>query len=308
MYSKIPRQGTMIEIASSGALLVFGGPYSNLPATRALRDVAAGLGVSPDRAICTGDVVAYGADPEATVDLIRDWGCHVIAGNCEEQLAAGADDCGCGFEEGTACAALSKGWYPYANARVSIASRAWMAALPKSLRLSFGGAMMRVVHGGTDVTNQFLFESQSADIAHALDRAHADVVLAGHCGLPFAVPNVSPTGRRQLWVNAGVIGMPANDGTPDTWYALIHARQGGLRIEWHRLPYDHIAAAAAMRRAGHANPYARTLITGVWPSFDILPPAERAATGRRIEPAAVTVQTPLPAHASRDHAKTAFAQ
>ena len=31
-----------------------------------------------------------------------------------------------------------------------------------------------------------------------------------------------------------------------------------------------------MRRFGHANGYARSLITGLWPSLDILPPAEAA--------------------------------
>src|SRR5262249_6191085 len=47
--------------------------------------------------------------PEETVSVLRDWGCHVIAGNCEEQLAAGGADCGCGFPEGSACDRLSKG-------------------------------------------------------------------------------------------------------------------------------------------------------------------------------------------------------
>ena len=75
------------------------------------------------RSICTGDVVAYCVEPEETVAELRDWGCHVIAGNCEEQLAAGAEDCGCGFEVGTECDRLAKGWYEFANARMSASSR-----------------------------------------------------------------------------------------------------------------------------------------------------------------------------------------
>jgi hypothetical protein len=43
-----------------------------------------------------------------------------------------------------------------------------------------------------------------------------------------------------------------------------------------------------MRRSGHANGYARTVITGIWPSFDILPEAERAQAGK---PIAETTQT-----------------
>jgi hypothetical protein len=100
-------------------VLVFGGPYSNLRAVSALRQRADELGIPPSHSICTGDVVAYCAEPEETTAAIRDWGCHVIAGNCEEQLAAAAEDCACGFEEGSECNRLAKGWYPFANARMS---------------------------------------------------------------------------------------------------------------------------------------------------------------------------------------------
>ena len=83
--------------ALEGPLLLFGGPYSNLQATRALRAEAERLGIPPARVICTGDVVAYCGDPAATVDEIRDWGCHVVLGNCEESLGRDGEDCGCGF-------------------------------------------------------------------------------------------------------------------------------------------------------------------------------------------------------------------
>ena len=37
--------------------------------------------------VCTGDVVAYAADPAATVDLVRGGeGIHVGIGNCEASL------------------------------------------------------------------------------------------------------------------------------------------------------------------------------------------------------------------------------
>src|SRR5262245_44817533 len=81
-------------------LLVFGGPYSNLRALAALRERADALGIPAAQTICTGDVVAYCAEPQETTAAVREWGCHVVAGNCEEQLAAGAEDCACGFEPG----------------------------------------------------------------------------------------------------------------------------------------------------------------------------------------------------------------
>jgi predicted phosphodiesterase len=260
-------------------LLFFGGPYSNLRALAALRERADELGIPPSQAICTGDVVAYCAEPEETTQAMRDWGCRVIAGNCEEQLAEASDNCACGFEEGTECDTLAKGWYPFANARMSAESRAWMAELPKTITLNAGGLTFRVIHGGVGVINRFVFASQRDVLAEEMQQVNADVVIAGHAGVPF----IEKLGRG-VWFNPGVIGMPANDGTPDVWYGLIQGDGGRIVLSTHRLAYDHHVAAAAMRRYGHANGYARTLVTGLWPSLDVFPPAERAASGHRLRP------------------------
>lgn len=278
-----------IRVADLGKapVLVFGGPYSNLRALEALRARAAALGVPPSSVICTGDVVAYCAEPEETIAAIRDWGCHLVAGNCEQQLALGADDCGCGFAQGSACDSLSKGWYAFAAARISAASRAWMARLPDGLWFTCGGLSLRVVHGGIDRTNRFLFSSQRSLIAAELARARADVVIAGHAGLPF----IARQGD-QVWFNPGVIGMPANDGTPDVWYGLIRRTAGGLGFLIQRLSYDHHGAASAMRKHGYADAYADALISGRWASIDVLPADERASTGKRLQPQELIVPGP----------------
>lgn len=259
-------------------LLVFGGPYSNLQATQAMRREAERHGIPPNNVFCTGDVVAYAAQPQRTIDVIRDWGVAVIAGNCEEQLASGADDCGCGFDEGSECDRLSKGWYPYALQNTNADARRWMAQMPTRLDLTFHGFRIALLHGGATENNKFLFGSQSQLLEAEFESVNltspCDIVLAGHAGIPFV---------RQLgtgmWVNAGVIGMPANDGTPDGWYALLEPQADGLKIALHRLRYDYVAAASDLSRAGHADGYAETLATGIWPSQDILPPDETAATG-----------------------------
>jgi predicted phosphodiesterase len=295
-------------------LLVFGGPYSNLLATQAMRTEAERLGIQPHQIICTGDVVAYGGEPEATTQLIRDWGVHVIAGNCEEQLAAGATDCGCGFDEGSACDLLAKGWYPFANSRLSAASRAWMGQLPSSLQFEINSVRFRVVHGGVTQTNKFLFASETEALAIEINKADADVIIAGHCGLPFLTKfdasqlhtnhrAAHQTEARQLkqacWFNPGVIGMPANDGTPDVWYGLItaDAATGAFNFATRRLAYDFHAAAAQLRRQGHANGYARTFVTGLWPSLDVLPAIERAESGVRIRQRTVRFNTEEPVQA-----------
>ena len=214
----------------------------------------------------------------------------MVAGNCEEQLAAGGTDCGCGFEEGSTCDLLAKGWYPYANARLSAESRDWMKQLPAAFAFTFGGLRFQAVHGGISQSNKFVFGSQVDALATEFETSDADVVIAGHCGLPF----IAKSGPR-AWFNPGVIGMPANDGTPDVWFGLIAATGTGVQLETRRLSYDYAEAAAALRRSGHANSYARTLLTGVWPSLDILPGAERAATGRRLKSQKLKLTMPEPA-------------
>lgn len=275
-------------------LLVFGGPYSNLEATVAMRTEAERLGIPPGNVICTGDVVAYAAAPEETVQLIRDWGIAVVAGNCEEQLAEGADDCGCGFAEGSVCDLLSRGWYPYALQRTSDENRAWMGSLPERIDIVYGGAKICVVHGGAEQNNKFLFASEreklEAEFASARTKLPADMVIAGHAGIPFVAPL-----SQGYWVNAGVIGMPANDGTHDGWYALVRQKSGDLTVELRRLAYDYVAAAAAMRRAGHANGYARTMITGIWPSHDVLPAEELSDTGKALPETTETLSVKVPA-------------
>jgi hypothetical protein len=151
-----------------------------------------------------------------------------------------------------------------------------MSQLPNSLWFTCGGFSMRVVHGGINRTNRFLFSSQRSLIAAELARARADVVIAGHAGLPFIRRH-----RHQVWFNPGVIGMPANDGTPDVWYGLIRYAGDGLSFLTRRLTYDYHGAASAMRKEGYADAYARALTSGRWPSIDVLPAADRAATGKR---------------------------
>lgn len=280
-----------LDFGDEGPLLVFGGPYSNLMATQAIQAEAARLSIAADRVICTGDVVAYCAEPEETAQSIAAWGCHVIQGNCEQQLAAAAPDCACNFESGSACDLLAKGWYPFANARITPDMRSWMGGLPETLWFKFAGRRFRVVHGGVNVVNRWVFASQSTVLAEECQQAGADIVIAGHCGVPF----ICRSGDA-VWFNPGVIGMPANDGSTDVWYGLIRSRGGALQLSTHRLAYDHMTAAAAMRRYGHANGYARTLVTGIWPSLDVFPDAEREATGKRVKARSLT----LPARVRRE--------
>jgi predicted phosphodiesterase/uncharacterized Fe-S cluster-containing radical SAM superfamily protein len=238
-------------------------------------DEARRRGIPPRRVLCTGDVVAYGADARATLDLVRRAGIAVVMGNCEESLGESAGDCGCGYAEGSACSALAVEWYAHADRSLGPEERAWMAGLPRRIDIALGGKRLAAIHGSPRQINRFVFASTPAAVKREeLDAADCDGVIAGHCGIPF-----SQVIDGRLWHNSGAIGMPANDGTPRVWFSVLTPRPDGIAVEHVALAYDHAAAAAKMRRARLPEGYAAALETGIWPSLDVLPAAERLECG-----------------------------
>ncbi len=261
-------------VRSADYVAIFGGPYSNLEATRAFFDEMVRRGISHDRIVCTGDIIAYGADAAATLAVVRASGCHVVMGNVEENLAARAADCGCGFEEGSTCDRLSAIWFTHAAAQLSAHDRTWMVGLPRQIELEIGTCRFAVVHGGVDNINQLVFASTDAVTKRQqIDETGMDGVIGGHCGLPFTQ---SVGGR--LWHNSGALGMPANDGTTRIWYSIFRPEAGGVAIEHRALGYDQTSAAAKMRLIGLPE-YAEALGSGIRVDADTLPPPEQRMCG-----------------------------
>ncbi len=274
--------------AFSEPIFVFGGPCSNLEATTAVLAEARRRGFPPARTLCTGDVVAYCADAQATVDAVRAAGVHVVMGNCEESLGFDKADCGCGFPEGSTCDRLAGQWFAYARATLDDGARAWMRALPRRLRLTLNARRLAVIHGGGGDIARYVFASTAAqDKAAELDRLDADGVIGGHAGLPF-----TDLVDGRLWHNAGSVGLPANDGTPRAWFSVLAPLGDGIAITHHALDYDHARAAAKMRAAGLPAAYAQTLEDGLWPDMRVLPEPERRLRAHPLTPAAVHWSAP----------------
>lgn len=269
--TSIPNLGTL-----EGPLLVFGGVYSNLQALEAIQQKAHELGIPPSNVICTGDVVAYCAEPEACVQRIKDWGIPCIAGNVEIQLSTGQEDCACDFTSGSRCDTFSKQWYPFAQSQLSTDSLQWMAALPEFLYFNYAGKRVAVLHGSFHHTSEFIFESTDWSIKQQnFNALQADVILAGHCGLPF-----SQSKNEKHWLNPGVIGMPANDGTPRVWYMVLNQSNHHFNFEHQALEYDYLRANQLMQERQLTPEYAKTLLTGLWDNCEILPEVETALQGQ----------------------------
>ena len=262
----------------NGQVLVFGGVYGNLQALEALIKVAEEKNIPKSNIICTGDVVAYCAQPEECVQLMRSWEIHCIAGNVEIQLSTGQDDCACDFIEGGRCDTFSKNWYPFVRSQLSEASLKWMRQLPEFLRFKYSEKSVLVVHGSYHYTSEYIFKSTEWKTKqNNFDDSSADIILAGHCGLPFSQEE---SGKH--WLNPGVIGMPANDGTSRVWFVMLddHAQQ----FNYQHLPllYDFKKANDLMLAKQLPEAYAKTLITGVWDNCEILPETETKNQGKAL--------------------------
>ena len=150
-----------------------------------------------------------------------------------------------------------------------------MRDLPCSIEFKIGAKAFKVVHGSLSSINEFVFaSSDSLSKRTQISTAGVDAVIGGHCGIPFGQGI-----DKWFWLNAGVIGMPANDGGSHGWYMLIDPVADSARVSWHRLDYDHTISRRTTIAAGMSE-YGQALLDGRWPNIDILPTAESRQSGQ----------------------------
>ena len=263
----------------TGKLLLFGGVYSNLQALEALSYVAKKENILPENCISTGDIVGYCAQPEETVQFFKNWKARSIAGNVEIQLSENSEDCGCDFTKGSRCDDFSQLWYPYSKSKLSNDSYQYIKKLPEFIQFNYAGKVCTVVHGSYFYTSEFIFKSTSIDKKlKNFEATKSDIIIAGHSGLPF-----SDSFHDKLWINPGVIGMPANDGATSVWYMIFEEKNGELVYEHKKLSYNFEIANQLMIKNNLPKEYADTLLTGIWDNTEILPQLETNLQGLALQ-------------------------
>jgi diadenosine tetraphosphatase ApaH/serine/threonine PP2A family protein phosphatase len=253
-------------------IAVFGGVYSNAHALAAL--LADVRGRDAEAVVCLGDMGGFGPHPDRVFPLLREAGVLCIQGNYDQSLAAGREDCGCGYTDprDNHYARIS---YVYTYRNTSAEHRAWLGTLPAARRLQLGPHRVLCCHGSPRQVNEFLWESTTPDgLIRALLREHAaELILCSHSGIKW---HRAVAGAGHL-VNVGVIGRPENDGTPRVWYTLLTAGAGGLEVEFVPLAYDHETLAREILAEGLPEEFAETVRTGWWTTcLENLPAKERA--------------------------------
>ena len=227
----------------TGPMLLFGGVYSNLQALEELMRYAEMKGIPPVNCISTGDIVGYCAQPEETIQQFKKWGAKSILGNVEVQLRDGAEDCGCDFREGSRCDDFSQLWFPYAQSKLSEDSLEFLSSLPDHIQFTYAGQKVSILHGSYFNISEFIYKSTDWNVkAPNFEKLDSDVLIGGHCGLPFHHLN-----EHKHWLNPGVLGMPANDGEPHVWFMTLQDDKNLFSFKHHTLKYNYKLTSQLMQ-------------------------------------------------------------
>jgi predicted phosphodiesterase len=195
-----------------------------------------------------GDVVGYGPEPDAVVARLEAVGAVGVRGNHDAAALGGRE-----IDDFNPEAKAAMQW---TRQRITPATRAWLAALPKR-RVERD---MTLVHGSPrDPTWEYI--STTAIARASFDAMDTPNGLHGHTHVPIAFLSdgtrlevVSPrSGRSQSYedrralLNPGSVGQP-RDGDPRASYLVLDPET--RQATWHRVAYDHATVATEMRAAG----------------------------------------------------------
>lgn len=205
---------------------------------------------------CGGDLVGYGANPGAVIDLVRERGIPTIMGNYDDGIGYFRIACGCDYPNERAME-LGQRSIAWTKAHTSEAAKAYLRNLPYRLHREIEGHQVVLVHGSPAALNEYLFEDlPDQTFAHHLESVRADLLLFGHTHKPFH----KILGGRHL-INTGSAGKPKH-GNPAATYALLSLTPGQVSVEIAEVPYDHEAAARAIEQTDLPAEYAQMLRTG----------------------------------------------
>jgi diadenosine tetraphosphatase ApaH/serine/threonine PP2A family protein phosphatase len=225
--------------------------HSNLEALTACLAHAEAQGV--ERWAFLGDLVGYGPDPRAVLDIVLAYtatGAAAVLGNHDAAV----------LSESTAHMHESaRRVIDWTRRKLSDSHRAFLRSLPLTVREHD----ILFVHASAAAPDQWIYVTDPLRAAHSLAAACATYVFGGHVHEPVlyyqgsdarpqpfqptpAVPIPVPRHRRWLAI-VGSCGQP-RDGQPLSSYAILDTVSAELTF--FRLAYDYASTARKVRAAG----------------------------------------------------------
>jgi predicted phosphodiesterase len=235
--------------------LILSDIHANLTALDTVLDVAKGRW---QKAVCLGDLVGYGPDPNEVIDAVRKISAVTIRGNHDKAIAGIAD-----ADEFNPVARNAVLW---TRDRLRPENREYLENLPKG-PLTIDG--FSIVHGAVHDEDEYVLSPALA--LDGLQNAPSAVTFFGHThlqggfslrGEDVTLLHFRPAAGKEFsalkveqgttyLLNPGSIGQP-RDGDPRAGFAIADLDAGS--IEFWRIPYNIEDVQARMRGAGLPEP------------------------------------------------------
>jgi predicted phosphodiesterase len=254
-------------------IALFSDIHANLPALEAvLADID---NRQPDAIYCLGDLVGYAPWPNEVINEIRKRRIPTIAGNYDEGIGLGSDECGCAYKADKE-KSMGEISISYTNELVKDDERAYLRSLPRHIRLEFEAQPQKLqllfVHGSPRKINEYLFEDrQEKSMLRIMEDADTDLMFFGHTHKPYHRKFAYEAGEETYYrhaINIGSVGKP-KDGDPRAGYVMLHIDHNANRpdpssfeVEFIRIDYDVEKAARAVEDSRLPNEYADMLRKG----------------------------------------------
>lgn len=176
--------------------------HANYEAVRSLPD-------EYDELWVLGDLVNYGPEPGAVVDLVRTRSTVVVRGNHDHSIGYDVDPrCTPRYQK------MADTTRRYTASVLNKDQKEFLRALPLKLELKRGNIRFYLCHAKPSDPLYGYCPEQSDEWEKEVGQIGADVLLVGHTHTPF----IREIGQR-LMMNPGSLGQPKT-GKPDACYAI----------------------------------------------------------------------------------------
>lgn len=238
--------------------------HANLDAFEAVLAAAP----AADRLLILGDIVGYGAEPNAVITRVQQLAPHAVIRGNHDKVAAGLDS-----PDAFNPAALQAAAWTFDA--LTTPNRAWLRSLARG-PIAIDD-LIEICHGSPDDEDEYLFSVVEAlPTFSVMSRqvcffGHTHVAVAySACENRGEIEVVEPDlgtdrttiqiqGKRRYLINPGAVGQP-RDGDPRAAFGLFDTES--LTMELRRVPYDIPRAQARIRAAGLPDVLARRLALG----------------------------------------------